>query len=444
MSAIVFAENDFSETYLAVLLDAIFGDDTFKAQLLEDLAQTVGPCDSNSDSFKAVFSEIDNFVLDRIRQDQGQFRYDAFDMRIEWLSYRGGMAATAGAYGVTNKENPYAVWWPNPESYPDQYLDGLLPYARRLGVIDKETAIGSAGSCFAWEIAASLQARGFNCIVTELEVVPGEGMTTAESKLGDPLRSSANWGLLFNTPSFRQIAEKAFGERDLPRIVVPFSTNLPNGESRTLYSDPFREGVNFYSVDAYEANYPKHVEATRQAFLRSEYFVVTLGLNECWEYMPDGSVISRNPQQANLRSLLRPRVLSVDENIDNIQRLFDIVRVHNPDFKLIISVSPVPFLATWQGSDTHVVTANTHSKAVLRVAAEELARRNDGIFYFPSFEMVTVCTANPWERDLRHVTREAVGRVMDLFDTIFVSDDAAKESMDPVQNDQPSIQSVAV
>ena len=130
--------------------------------------------------------------------------------------------------------------------------------------------------------------------------------------------------------------------------------------------------------------------------MRSEYFVVTLGLNECWEYIPDRSVISRNPQACNFRPLLRPRVLSVEENIDNIQRLFDIVRAHNHDFKLIVSVSPVPFLATWQGNDTHVVTANTHSKAVLRVAAAELARRNDGIFYFPSFEMVTVCTANPW------------------------------------------------
>ena len=177
--------------------------------------------------------------------------------------------------------------------------------------------------------------------------------------------------------------------------------------------------------------------------MRSEYFVVTLGLNECWEYIPDGSVISRNPKELNFRFLLRPRVLSVEENIDNIQRFFDIVRAHNPDFKLIVSVSPVPFMATWQGSDKHVVTANTHSKAVLRVAAEELASRNEGIFYFPSFEMVTVCTANPWQTDLRHVTPEAVDRVMQLFDTIFVSDDVAQASTDPAQINQPPAQAVA-
>ena len=150
MPAIVLAENDFDRTYLATLLGAIFSDDGFKAQLLEHLAQTVGPCDSNSDGFKVVFSEINNFVLDRIREDHGQFGYDAFDMRFEWLSYRGEILATADPYGVATKPNPQAVWWPNPERFPDQYLDGLLPYARRLGVINKETAIGSAGSCFAW------------------------------------------------------------------------------------------------------------------------------------------------------------------------------------------------------------------------------------------------------------------------------------------------------
>ena len=441
MSAIVIAENDFNETYLVALLDAIFGDDEFKSQLLAHLAQTVG----NGDRYNVVFSSIVDFVTNRVGQHQGQIGCDALDRRAEWLAYRQEMEEKSDVYFQGSKSNPQAVWWPNPERYPDQYLDGLLPYASKLGLINQETAIGSAGSCFAWEISANLQARGFNYIVTEPELVPGgrDGIHTADVTFGDPPRSSANWGILFNTPSFRQIAEKAFGERELPRLINRLTQKLPSGQIQSYYVDPYREGVYFENVEAYEANYPNHIEASRQALLRSEYFVVTIGLNECWEYIPDGSVISRNPKELNFRFLLRPRVLSVEENIDNIQRFFDIVRAHNPDFKLIVSVSPVPFMATWQGSDKHVVTANTHSKAVLRVAAEELASRNEGIFYFPSFEMVTVCTANPWQTDLRHVTPEAVDRVMQLFDTIFVSDDVAQASTDPAQINQPPAQAVA-
>lgn len=442
MSALVIAEADLSESYLAALLDAIFDDDEFKTVLLAHLVKTV----RKGDGYQVVFSNIVKFLTDCIREDKGQLGYDALDRRVEWLAYRKEMEDMSDVYVRETKPNPDAVWWPNPARYPDQYLDGLLPYTRKLGVINKETAIGSAGSCFAWEISANLQTRGFNYIVTEPELVPGhlDGVYTSDAKLGDPPRSSANWGILFNTPSFRQIAESAFGERELPRLINRATEILPNGRRQTYYIDPYREGIYFENVEAYEANYPSHIEASRQALLRSEYFVVTLGLNECWEYLPDRSVISRNPRELNFRFLLRPRVLSVEENIDNIQRFFDIVRAHNPDFKLIVSVSPVPFLATWQGNDTHVVTANTHSKAVLRVAAEELARRNDGIFYFPSFEMVTVCTANPWAPDLRHVTPEAVERVMRLFDTIFVSGDIAQADTDPAEKNQPAAEVVAV
>ncbi len=419
MSTFVLGDNDFDETYIKAFLDAVFEDEVFKSVL----AAHLNGLSEGLHSFADIFAHVDAFVLKSVRNDPEELGYDPFDCRIAWLGYSEELRKTLHVYETGDKENPAAVYWPNPAVYPEQKLDGLLPFAERLGLIDESTPVGSAGSCFAWAISQNLQARGFNYVVTEHEMLPGfaDGVYMLETKLGNPVRSSANWGILFNTPSFRQIAEKAFGERDLPRLLVPRTHTLSLGEKVNYFIDPFREGVTFKNIESYEENYPKHIEASRQALLQSEYFVVTLGLNECWEYIPDGAVIARNPMELNIRPLLRPRVLSVEENIENIQRLYDIVRVHNPDFKLIVSVSPVPFLATWQGARKHVVTANTHSKAVLRVAAEELANRNDGIFYFPSFEVVTVCSDHPWQTDLRHVTPEAVGQVMELFDTMFVA-----------------------
>ena len=160
----------------------------------------------------------------------------------------------------------------------------------------------------------------------------------------------------------------------------------------------------------------------REGFLKSEVFIITLGLNECWEYMPDGSVISRNPSSSKaLNALLRHKVLTVEENVANVQRFIDVIRAHNPNFKLIVSVSPIPFLATGLARTTHVVTANGHSKAVLRVAAEELVKRNKDVHYLPSFELVTSCIKDAWEDDQRHVKRSSVDRVMTLFDAMFVA-----------------------
>ena len=75
-----------------------------------------------------------------------------------------------------------------------------------------------------------------------------------------------------------------------------------------------------------------------------------------------------------------------------LQRFLDVIRAHNPDLQLIVSVSPIPFLATGRADKYHVVAANCLSKAVLRVAAEEIVKRNEGVYYFPSYELVTTCT----------------------------------------------------
>jgi len=314
------------------------------------------------------------------------------------------------------------VFWPNPKREPSRSIYDTLPYIQNLGLVTKETPVGSAGSCFAFEFAHSLQRRGFNYVVTETEAEDAAaGVYVDGYNPQNPYaRFSANYGILFNTPSFRQLAEKAFDVRRPRRILVPSHLPVSKTEKIPIYVDPFRENVYFRTREAYENNYEKHMNAIREAFLRSEFFVVTLGLNECWEFVPDGSVLSRNPRELDLYPLIRRRVLSVEENVANIQTLIDIVRAHNPDFKLIISVSPIPFLATTRGHEQHVVVANSHSKAVLRVAAEELVKANRGVFYFPSYELVTVCTRNPWSPDGRHVTEETVERVMQLFDAQFV------------------------
>ena len=148
--------------------------------------------------------------------------------------------------------------------------------------------------------------------------------------------------------------------------------------------------------------------------------LITLGLNECWEFVADGSASSRKPKSPAHFALFRHRVLDVAENVANLQTFLDILRAHNPEIELIVSVSPVPFMATGLGARSHVVVANAHSKAVLRVAAEEFVNANKGVYYFPSYEMVMHGIHDPWQADQRHVAPEAVARIMQLFESTFV------------------------
>lgn len=328
--------------------------------------------------------------------------------------------ASSRTYDPADDKPAEAIFWPNPKRYPGQSLAAIQPFVTRTPLVGRDTPIGSAGSCFAFELSHAFQRRGFNYVVAEKQP-DGTGGVYSEGGIAHKTEMDfcAAWGLLFNSPGFAQLAERAFGERPFDPLLV----NVRTG-GQSYWADPYREGVGFDSVKAFEANYERHLSAVRAALTKARVFIVTLGLNECWRLLHDGSVLSRNPRGFASYLTARPEVLSVEENVAAIRRFTDIVRRHNPDFELIVSVSPVPFMATTRGAERHVVEANTHSKAVLRVAAEEICRADPRAHYFPSYELVTACLENPWEQDLRHVTREAVGRVMSLFDAMFVEDGA--------------------
>jgi hypothetical protein len=323
--------------------------------------------------------------------------------------HRAKTRASRAAYTTADKPVPEAVFWPNPvdPQRPSSLFD-RLPLVARHPFITPETPVGSLGSCFAMEIAYRLQQDGYNYVVTE-----PDPHTNGLSK------SCAAWGAIYNTPSFRQLVEKAFGRRALPKILwshLSWKTRV--------YHDPFREALDFASPEEWEQGLAAHHRATRDALLRCKVFVFTLGMNEVWRLKADGSVFSRAPWNV-MPEMVEQQVLTVEENVRELQQALDLWRTYNPELKLILSVSPVPLHATFRGADTHVITANCHSKSTLRVAAEEFAARNRDVFYFPSYETVMHCTRNPWWDDQRHVSAEAVDNVMRLFRQTFVAGEPA-------------------
>jgi len=330
----------------------------------------------------------------------------------EFFHHKAMTTLNRRAYDPKGRINPDAVFWPDPTTPSlGRSLYTELPFAKRVPLITKQTRIVSAGSCFAAELAHSLQQNGYNYLVKEQN--KGEPGSYEFLNVDVLPNSSAAWGIIFNTPSFRQLVEKAFGVRQLPHIL--WTQNIMG---KLRYLDPFRENIGFDSPDAYEMNYDQHLRAAREAFEEMDVFVITLGLNEVWYFKADGSVFSRSPWRT-APPLVGHRTLTVEENVADLVRMTEILRAHNPDVNIICTVSPIPLHATFRGDEEHVVTANAHSKAVLRVAAQEFTRRCKNTYYFPSYEVVTTSTEHPWTEDQRHVTRDAVSNVMALFHRMF-------------------------
>lgn len=387
----IFGDSDFADTMFARLIAL----DPELAQLgsLDDLVQVL------RQSFRDSIDWTGDLGIDNVNNLTCLAKFSA-DFKVSVNRYFG-----------KDIPDPKAVFWPAPNDerkYPSRF--SLLPFVQKYPILDFDTPIGSAGSCFAQEIAKVFQEENYNYVVTERNDDPNNGIMVDNYECGDKYAiACANYGILFNTPSFRQLAERAFGVKPTKKLL--FQSN------EGYWVDPYRENVVFTSKQAYADDYQLHLDATRKALEQSKVFIITLGLNECWQFR-DGSVLSRNPHH-NMYPFVQPKVLSVQENVDNIQAFFDIVKQHNPDLKLIISVSPVPFLATGRAKEHHIVTANMHSKAVLLVAAEMLVKNNEDMYYLPSYELVTQCLKEPWAEDDRHVSRETVGQVVNMFKEIF-------------------------
>ncbi|MFQ3190181.1 MAG: hypothetical protein ACI936_001311 [Paraglaciecola sp.] len=85
----------------------------------------------------------------------------------------------------------------------------MLPYVKKHAIMTMFTPIGSAGSCFAFEIARYFQQEGYNYVITKRNDTPNSGMHVDGYNPGDEIaKFCANYGILFNTPSFCQLANE--------------------------------------------------------------------------------------------------------------------------------------------------------------------------------------------------------------------------------------------
>lgn len=265
-----------------------------------------------------------------------------------------------------------------------------------LKLVNKNTKVVSIGSCFAENIARYLKAHKYNYLVTE----KGSGYF------------SANWGIVFNSASIRQIFEYSFGM---------FNPKVKWWErEKGKMQDPYRRNI-IYPKGVHEQKRQSHYKASRKAIEDAEVIIITLGLVEVWRDKRDKATFWRVPPM----HLYSPEIYEFfvmtpnDVTLDLI-KIKAILDKFNPKCKLIVTVSPVPFQATYR-EDCDVVTSNVYSKAVSSVAANNFVKNfsENNVYYFPSFEFVRYGFGNPYIADGRHIKKPVINTMMKFFEKMF-------------------------
>ena len=151
--------------------------------------------------------------------------------------------------------------------------------------------------------------------------------------------------------------------------------------------------------------------------LEADVMIITLGLIEAWFDRETNRYLNATPGEVLSSNLSRYecRITDYSENLQALQALVVSLREFaGKDLKIVITVSPVPFTATFSSAD--VVQANTLSKSTLRTVAQAIADQDPLIDYFPSYEIVTLSDPQvAWLPDHRHVRHEAVRHVVQTF-----------------------------
>jgi hypothetical protein len=300
---------------------------------------------------------------------------------------------------------PAAAWW---KSAMQSLPAGLCKPKQK---ITGSTRISTAGSCFAQHVTRETRRRGYP--LYDAEAPPSLLQAERRAEFGYGL-FSARYGNIYTAAQLHQLVQRAFN-RMTPQV------SLWQTDSR--FYDPFRPTIepNGFSSEAEaQADIASHLARVRSMLRKVDTFIFTLGLTEAWRSKADGSVYPLCPgAKKGIGVFDETKYEFVNYGFNGVMRdltaTFNFLRRMNPKLSFILTVSPVPLIATASGD--HVLSATIYSKSVLRAAAGELAMCRPDVSYFRSYEMITSAPfGNKWfESDLRGIKAEGVKFVMDRF-----------------------------
>jgi len=271
----------------------------------------------------------------------------------------------------------------------------------------KDAAVFAMGSCFAREVEHALIRSGGNVVSLDNRV------QIDEFRDGDGR---------FRTTFFHRYTPRSIWQEfmwcfDQLDNWGPESLIFGRGESD-------RTDLNYCSVKGANRSLQavlKRRQIASELVLNSakaDVIILTLGLVEAWYHKPsklyanyaDPSVIARNGDEFELH------LLDVADTIECLEGINTLLHKKHEtgNFRLILTVSPVPLQSTFTNDD--VIVANAASKSTLRAAVNEFVAHHNDVDYFPSYEMVIHSAQElAWRPDRVHVNAAMVAHIVKTF-----------------------------
>lgn len=320
--------------------------------------------------------------------------------------------------------------WPSVGRQGSETLNPIArPYYSGFLTLETEDCIATFGSCFAVNILHALPAS--LKVIRIPEHYEGGGDSAKQQYNVFSILNQMKWG---------------FGELNEE---LSYSAIFPTGKNN-FYKDCHGKEL-LWSKDRGVAPEIDHATSDLETVTESRrilnqelkniqsanFFIVTLGMAEVWydretglylNEMPPPLYIKKYPQRFQFRQL------DYNEILEALNEIYALLSRHKTDFKLIVTVSPVPYQSSFTPT-AGAICSNTYSKSVQRAAVEGFVSQWENVAYFPSYEMATLSNNYyVWCSDEIHVLPQFVHYIMSHFLASLASDEL--KTIDPSCRDE--------
>ncbi len=350
---------------LELSVRSIFNDSEFEP-VIKELIPYLRTTD-NDDNYEQLYNAARNYLIQAIEKEiADSIRKSTLIKALNRL--HGHFIQTSEsqyAYNPKTKPNPAAVYYPNPSYGKSLYNE--MPFVKNTGLINYKTFISAIGDSVADTIATFLRHTQYHLLD-----IPKNN------------KYYFNSDNVFSASTLRHKIEFALGSNNTSLFLNNEKEHLDLDELRSTL---IKINVLFLTLTSTEAYYP---------------FA---------DNLPDCK-----------------QLLSVEENVYELQRLLNALHAFNPKLKLILSVSPIPLSSSLYSHNEHIVCASSHIKATLRVVADIFTKQNpNSTYYFPAFDTVMYSTKNSFHEGMQHVSSEAAEKLANLFELMYLENEYTTE-----------------
>lgn len=311
--------------------------------------------------------------------------------------------------------------YPSPEQGAERLYPLAWPQAKASFRILPTDTVFTIGSCFARNVESALIENNMTVLSRDFDL----------GEVGANVSEASNFFNKYSIHSIYNELKWALERDTFPGEAVLYPSD---GGGQPYFDAQLGQSRLDYPIDQVLAFRHLYLDAMAQV-KEADVIIITLGYVETWydtelgiylNVIPPIEMLRRSPERFKFR------VLSYAEILETLHRLYALLVKHREKpMKMLITVSPVPLLATFR--DVDVLVANAYSKSVQRAVIEQFVTEVPQVDYFPSYEFVTL--SNPtiaWSRnDFRHVNPDLVARIMSsVIATYFPPEMQPKVSVD--------------